>query len=161
VKKSQPMPLRTCKRAYPSMRLVVGRRPIQLPSRPCVSDDVWRAVGRINPPFVVNPGSEGRFSVRRRVFFSAEDIRVECENEGELGLACKLIMEDHNRWQDCDDDNQRCMRETELAESEMREREENDTSSDEDEAHSDEDICIEEWHQRGYKWFKGDDVAYI
>ena len=47
MKKSQPMPLRTCKRAYPSMRLVVGRRPIQLPSRPCVSDDVWRAVGRI------------------------------------------------------------------------------------------------------------------
>ncbi len=40
-------------------------------------------------------------------------------DEGALRLACKLIMEDYNRWQDRDDDNQRCMLETELAESEI------------------------------------------
>ena len=161
-KKVNCIPYAASKRAYPSMQLLVGRRPIQLPSRACVPGDVRRAVERLNRPFVVAAELDRRFSVRRRVFFTAEDIRVECENDGELGLAYKLITEDHNRWQECDDDNQKCMEETERIESELREHEENDaSSSSEDEAQSDEDICIQEWGQLGYKWFKGDDVAYI
>jgi hypothetical protein len=142
------------------MRLLVGRRPVQLPARPCFPDDVRQAVARINRPFVVMAAE--RFAVRRRVFILAEDVRVECENDGELGLACKLVSEDHNRWQECDSANQRCMEETEQLERETREREENDDSgSSGDEAQSDEDISIQEWGQMGYKWFKREDVTYI
>jgi hypothetical protein len=84
------------------MQLQVGRRPVRLPSRQCVPDDVKQLVDRINPPFVVHhhggvPDSHPlSFSIRRRVFFTAEDVRVECENEGELGLAYKMVAEDHN-----------------------------------------------------------------
>ncbi len=133
---------------------------MHLPSRPCFPDDVRKAVARINRPFVVMAAE--RFAVRRRVFISTEDVRVECENDGELGLAYKLISEDHNRWQECDSANQRCMEETEQLERETREREENDDSgSSGDEAQSDEDISIQEWGQMGYKWFKREDVTYI
>jgi len=162
--KVNPTPYLQPKCTYHSMQLTVGRRPIQLPSRACGVDDVRRAVERINRPFVVatDSNSDQRFSVRRRVFFSVEDVRVECENDDELGLACKLITEDHNRWQECDDQNRKCMEETELIELEIRTREENETScSSEDEAQSDEDISIQEWGQMGYKWFKREDVTYI
>jgi hypothetical protein len=110
----------------------------------------------------VDTGTDQRFAIRRRVFISTEDVRAECENDGELGLACKLIAEDHNRWQECDDQNRKCLEETEQIESEIREREENDgTSSSGDEAQSDEDISIQEWGQMVYKWIKRVDVTYI
>jgi hypothetical protein len=127
-----------------------------------VPDDVSRAVERINPPFVVGEADQ-RFAVRRRVFFTAENARVECENDGKLGLACKLITEDHNRWQMCDDQNRLCMEETDALERETQKREENDAtgSSGEEEAQSDEDISIMEWGQMGYKWFRREDVTYI
>ena len=149
-------------RIHHCMQLLVGRRPIQLPSRQCAPDDVRRVVERANRPFVVDTGTDQRFAIRRRVFISTEDVRAECENDGELGLACKLIAEDHNRWQECDDQNRKCLEETEQIESEIREREENDgTSSSGDEAQSDEDISIQEWGQMVYKWIKRVDVTYI
>jgi hypothetical protein len=143
------------------MQLSVGHRAVKLPSRPCFPDDVRKAVERINCPFVVSAGlnSDQRFSVRRRVFISIEDVRVECENNDELHLACKLVAESHNRWQD--GQNQRCIDETELMERESAEKAEQESSSSGDEAQSDEDISIQEWGQMGYKWFKREDVAYI
>ncbi len=144
------------------MQLLVGRRPIQLPSRQCVADDVRRLVEKVNRPFVVETCTDQRFAIRRRVFISTEDVRAECENDGELGLACKLIAEDHNRWQECDDQNRKCLEETEQIEKETRKREENEAdSSSGDEAQSDEDISLQEWGQMGYKWFKREEVSYI
>ena len=150
------------------MQLQVGRKPIRLPSHRCAADEVKLAVNRINPPFVVHHpdgGSDSQslsFSVRRRVFFTAEEVRVECENEGELGLACKMVAEDHNRWQECgDSQNRLCIEETEQMETMARERLAAAESSDSENALSEEDISIEEWGQMGYKWFKREDVAYI
>ena len=121
----------------------------------------------MNRPFVVaannTNNAEQRFAVRRRVFLCAEDARVECENEHELGLAFKLITEYHNRWQEFDEQNQKCIEETEKIELETKLRMENEdsTGSSEDEAQSDEDISIQEWGQMGYKWFRREDVTYI
>jgi hypothetical protein len=147
-----------------AMRLVVGHRSVLLPSRHVSPDDVRRAVEKINRPFIVAAANspEKRFSVRRRVFFSTDDVRVECENEGELGLACKLISEDHNRWQDSDNRNLECIEETERMEQATLTRlASDDTASSGDEAQSDEDISIQEWGQMGYKWFRREDVAYV
>lgn len=145
------------------MRLVVGRRPVSLPPQRVAPEDVRRAVEKINCPFMVAAGSpEKRFSVRRRVFLAIDHVRVECENDGELGLACKLISEDHNRWQDGDSMNQACMDETDQMEQATLTRlASEDTGSSGDEAQSDEDISIQEWGQMGYKWFRREDVAYV
>lgn len=152
------------------MHLHVGRRPICLPQHQCAAEDVRHAVERINPPFVVigntfgggGEATQGRFAVRRRVFFSAEDVRVECENEGELGLACKLVAEDHNKWQEGDGQTRACVDETLGMEQEaIRRIEEGKDEVSEDEAVSEEDISLEEWSQMGYKWFRRDDVVYI
>jgi hypothetical protein len=106
---------------------------------------------------VVRNGGGG-FSARRRVFFAVEGVRVECENEQELQLACKLLSEDHNQWQ-TPDDAWRCIDETARME---RAIEESPAVVSEDEgANEDEDITIDEWSQMGYKWFKRDDVLYI
>lgn len=125
-----------------------------------------RAVERINPPFVVmarnEPAGRGAapsgFSVRRRVFFEAEDARVECENDGELALACKLMAEGHNRWGEFGDPHTDETRHMELA---AVARMEAESSEDEAEARSEEDISIEEWGQMGYKWFRREEVSYI
>ena len=146
------------------MQLLVGRRPIRLPSEQCGPDGVRRAVERINPPFVVTggPGNEGRFAVRRRVFFETEGVRAECENDGELGLACKLIAESHNHWQEGDSQNRACIEETLRMEQAAEERMHAGLSEEEgDAALSEEDISIEEWGQMGYKWFRREDVTYI
>lgn len=147
------------------MQLLVGRRPIRLPSQQCDADNVRRAVERINPPFVVmgSPGKEGRFAVRRRVFFETEGVRAECENDGELGLACKLMAESHNQWQEGDHQTRACIEETsrmELAAEKARAQADSSEGG-EDEAQSEEDISIEEWGQMGYKWFRREDVTYI
>ena len=99
------------------------------PQRASYSDAVLikrleAAVERINPPFVVTggPENEGRFAVRRRVFFETEGVRAECENDGELGLACKLIAESHNHWQEGDSQNRACIEETLLMEQAAEER---------------------------------------
>ena len=82
------------------MKLFVGKRPVRLPhNRPCQADDVCKEVSRLNPPFVVRPPDSQPFSVRRRVFLEGAGLRVECEGDGELRLACKLSAEDHNLWQ--------------------------------------------------------------
>ena len=140
------------------MQLLVGKRPICLPSHQCLVSDVKQAVDRINPPFMVNSGP-AHFAVRRRVFLLVEDVRVECENEGELGLACKLIAEDHNKWQE--GDHQACADETHRMEQSAQAHMEAESSDDEDDVDSEEDISIQEWGQMGYKWFKREDVAYI
>lgn len=153
------------------MQLLVGRRPVRLPPRRCEAECVRRAVERINPPFVVVAGRDSRdgetpsgFSVRRRVFFEAEDARVECESDGELALACKLMAEGHNRWDEFGDPHARAhtddTRRMELAAAaHMEEAESSD--DDADGARSEEDISIEEWGQMGYKWFRREDVSYI
>jgi hypothetical protein len=154
------------------MQILVGRRQVQLPQQKCTPDDVRLAVERRNPPFVVahtdpSPGSQStqrRFSIRRRVFLATENARVECENDGELGLACKLVAEDHSRWQEYEDQSAACGEDT----SEMEKNAENllagPVSDDEEEggdnAQSEEDISIEEWGQLGYKWFRREDVVY-
>jgi hypothetical protein len=139
------------------MKLYVGKRPIRLPGRPCMAEDVRAAVDRANVPFVVRTDSGG-FSARRRVFLSAEGVRVECENEQELQLACRLLSEGHNQWQ-TPDEAWRCIDETARME---RAIEESPAAPSEDECPTeDEDITIEEWGQMGYKWFKREDVLYI
>ena len=139
------------------MKLYVGKRPIRLPGRPCMAEDVRALVDRANPPFVVK-GDGGGFSARQRVFFAVEGVRVECENEQELRLACRLLSEDHNQWQ-TPDDAWKCIDETARME---RAIEESPPVASEDEAPDEsEDITIEEWSQMGYKWFKRDEVLYI
>ena len=140
------------------MKLYVGRRTIGLPGRPCEAEDVRSLVERANPPFVVRNGEGGGFSARRRVFLSVEGVRVECENDQEVFLACKLLSEDHNQWQ-IPDEAWRCTEETARME---RAIEEGASEEPEDErATETEDITIEEWGQMGYKWFRREDVLYI
>lgn len=143
--------------------LLVGKRKVTLPPRPCFADDVLREVKRLNPPFVVKgPEEEEAFRVRRRVFLEANGVRVECENEAELRLACKLSAEEHNQWQ-TPDDTRRVLRDTERVEQEVqRWMDEPDEVPDDDGApKEEEDISIEEWGQLGYKWFKREDVLYV
>ncbi len=147
------------------MQLLVGRRPIQLPSQRCEAENVRRAVERINPPFVVIQGKDAeRISIRRRVFFEAEGVRVECENDGELGLACKLVAESHSQWHEGDEarETQACIEETRRMEQAAEEgAQASDGGEGDAEALSEEDISIEEWGQMGYKWFRREDVTYI
>jgi hypothetical protein len=145
------------------MLITVGKRQVTLPPRPCVVDDVLREVRRLNPPFVVK-GVDGResFRVLRRVFLAVgEQVRVECEDEGELRLACKLSVEDHNQWQTTDD-TRRVVDDTEAVEREVTRRMAEDDEPDPCDAPTEEeDITIEEWGQLGYKWFKRDEVLYL
>ena len=115
-------------------RLFIGRKPLALPARSCSVDEAQGEARRRNPPFVVvGEDAAKRFSVRRRVFLVTEDgLRVECEDEGELRLACKLLVADHNRWQDASDDTLDCVRETEEMERKAEERPDEDEATDED-----------------------------
>jgi hypothetical protein len=144
------------------MRLVVGRRPVRLPwSRPCDADEVRQAVDRANPPFCVHPAEAPPFTVRRRVFLEAAGLRVECEDEGELRLACKLSAEEHNRWQ-TPDDSLAMIRETRRMEEDAERRAaEEDADDREGRVCEEEDITLEEWSQMGYKWFRKDEMAYV
>ena len=142
-----------------AMMLSVGKRKVTLPSRPCFVDDVLHEVRRLNPPFVVK-GIAKDIRVRRRVFLTAGGVRVECEDEGELRLACKLCAEEHNQWQ-TPDDARRVTLETEAMEREVAHRLAQPDDSPSEEAKEEEDISIEEWGQLGYKWFRREDVLYI
>lgn len=146
-------------RATPSMMMItVGQRKVTLPPRPCFADDVLHEVQRLNAPFVVKGPKE--FKVRRRVFLTANGVRVECDNEHEVRLACKLCAEEHNQWQ-TSDDTRRVMRETEEIEEETKQRLAQPDDSPSDAPVEEEDISIEEWSQMGYKWFRREDVLYI
>ncbi len=148
-------------------KLFIGRKPLALPPRRCTVDEAQGEARRRNPPFVVMDESlqQRRFSVRRRVFLVTGDgLRVECEDDaGELRLACKLLVEDHNRWQDASDDTLECVLETEAMERRAEERgpPSEDEEGDEEAPKEEEDITIEEWGQLGYKWFRKEDVLYI
>ncbi len=150
------------------MVLSVGKKALRLPSGYLDTDQILRAVIRHNPPFAVHaqhppPGRD--FSVRKPVFLSVDDLSVECEDEGELRFACKLVAMDHNRWQAHDGENlQEVMAETNRMEEEAKARMEAPLTEEdflpEELVHEEEDISIEEWSQRGYKWFRGEDVIY-
>ena len=148
------------------MMLSVGKKTVRLPPGYCDADRIREVVTRNNPPLSVQPTMGKSFSVRRRVFLTVDGLSVECENENELRFACKLVSLDHNRWQTCDDENlQGIMAETEHMEAEARARmeaplEEADFLPEEI-LKEEEDISIDEWSQRGYKWFKKEEVVYL
>ena len=141
------------------MKIYVGRREVQLPDRPCMVDDVRKQVERINPPFVVKSG-DSSFAVKRRVFLEGAGLRVECEGDGELRLACKLSAEDHNQWQ-IPEDIRDCVKETEDMEKASEEIMNAPQEEDDEVAKEEEDITMEEWEQMGYNWFARDSVVYI
>jgi hypothetical protein len=145
-----------------TMRLLVGKRPVRLPwSRTCDADDVRREVDRANPPFCVHPADAPPFAIRRRVFLEAMGLRVECEGDGELRLACKLSAEEHNRWQ-LPDDSRAVIQETLSMENATKTwMEEEETDDEGGRVCEEEDITLEEWSQLGYKWFRKDEMAYV
>ena len=138
----------------------MGKRAVRLPwSRPCDADDVLREVDRANPPFCVHPADAPPFTVRRRVFLEAMGLRVECEDSGELRLACKLSAEAHNRWQLPDES--RAVVEDTLRMETSAGMEDGDTDDEDGRVCEEEDITLEEWSQLGYKWFRKDEMAYV
>ena len=144
------------------------RKAVNLPARYCDADEIHSAVARLNPPFTVCPQQGGSFSVRRKVFLSVDDdaLSVECENEDELYFACKLVAMDHNRWQVHDSGNlKQIIAETEQMEAEAKARMEAPLTEEdflpEELIKEEEDITIDEWSQRGYKWFRKEDVVYL
>ena len=139
-----------------TIRLFVGRQQVVLPRRRCEPEDVARAASRLNPPFVVRTPRGGRFCTKKRVFLDAGGVRVECENDAELGFACRLLAEEHNLHYTTEEDPETGRMEA-AALAHMQA-----PDSDEDEApKEDEDISLQEWEQLGYKWFKREDVTYI
>ena len=147
------------------LRLSVERKAVRLPSGFCDAERVHQSVARISPPFTVHTGfSKKKFSVRKRVFFSVDGLSVECENEAELHLACKLVALDHNRWQTSEDLHE-ITQETESMEANAKARmeaplEESDFLP-EELVTEEEDVTIDEWSQLGYKWFKKEEVIYL
>ena len=85
-------------------------------------------------------------------------MRVECEGDGELRLACKLSAEDHNLWQTPADNS---TAETEEIERAVEEHMRAPAEEDQETPKEEEDITLDEWAQMGYKWFKKDEVIYI
>lgn len=138
------------------MKLLIERRPVILPrDRPCLPDEVRARMHRANPPMVVHTNNGANFKVRRRVFFETEDVRVECENDAEVWLACRLKAEAHNAplsW---------CDPETEEIEREIERRGIEEVSDDEDVPAEEQDISLQEWEQLGYKWFRNEECVYI
>jgi hypothetical protein len=145
------------------MKLSVERKEVRLPQGFCDTERVRRLVLQKGPPLVVC-AEQKKFSVRRRVFFSVDGLTVECENEAELRLVCKLVALDHNRWQ-TSDDLQRVLDETERMEAEAKERMEAPLEDSdflpEEFVTEEEDVSIDEWGQLGYKWFKKEEVVYL
>jgi hypothetical protein len=142
------------------MMLSVGQRRVNLPNRYCWSDDVRRAVGRINPPFVVK-GALGQhmFTTRRPVFLSCCDVRVQCEGDSELELACKLVAAEHNTTHYAD--TRVCLEDTARIEREVDEFMCAPDDESEGSAQEEDDITIETWNQLGYNWFGKNDCVYV
>ena len=139
------------------IHLDVERKPIHPPRGFCDPQDVESAVARSAPPMVVQPESGKWFSVRRRVYLSVgENVRVECENDGEIGMACKLVAADHNQWQ-VEDDTREVLADTERVEDEVQKWMEaplEEAEKEEKVVDEDDDISMEEWSQMGYRWFQ-------
>ena len=104
--------------SHHAMELHIDGKPLTLPVGHQSVADVYVAAHRMSPPMIVIPHPPcPKFSVAKRVFLVCENgIRVECENKHELIFACKLLSEDHNRWQMGRDYNRECMEETEWME---------------------------------------------
>ena len=142
------------------IQLSVERKPIHPPRGFCDPHDIESAVEKSNPPFMVAQPESGKwFSVRRRVYLSVgENVRVECEDAGELGLACKLVAAEHNNDQlHEDDDTREVLADTERVEDEVKKWMEAPLEEDEKEEKvidEDDDISMEEWSQMGYRWFQ-------
>jgi hypothetical protein len=148
------------------MMLTIGRKAMRLPQGYCDAERIKGAVDRHNPPFSVHPQYGQHFSVRKKVFLSVDGLLVECENEDELYFACKLVALDHNRWQTHDDENlHQIMDETARMEAEAKTRMEAPLGEEDilpgEIVTEEEDISIDEWSQRGYKWFQKEDVVYL
>jgi hypothetical protein len=141
------------------INLSIGRRRVALPNTYCEPDTVRSAVRKHNPPFVVvNALGERLFSTRRPVFLACDDVRVECEGDAEIGLACKLVAGDHNRdYQDL----LSCITETEKMEHDAEEFMATQSDESESSAGEEEDMTIEEWGQLGYNWFGRHDYVYM
>ena len=143
------------------MRLTVEHRPVPVPNRMCDEMDIRRTVHSLNPPFVVDAGRGKKFSVRRKVFLhDGAGSRVECDNEDELRMACKLCAEASNRWHS-PEDTRTIVLETDGMEKEVAKRLLEPCAVEDEKPKEEEDISIQEWSQLGYKWFKHEDVMYI
>jgi hypothetical protein len=142
------------------MKLSVGRKQVNIKSY--TADEIMNEVDRLNVPFVVK-SEGGDFTTRQRVFFSNDNVRVECENEHELKFACKLIEEDI--WQNTDIKELNYTiawtEETDAMEKMIEERMQEPEEIVETEPVEEEDITIEEWGQLGYNWFERDEVVYM
>ena len=142
------------------MRLSVERKVVRLPSEYCDAARILQCVKRAGPPMLVRPLQGDAFSVRRRVYFAVDGLSVECDNDDELRLACKLVALDHNR-----DGVEQLTAETEQMEARARAHleaplEEEDFLP-EELVTEEEDVTIDEWGQMGYKWFKKDEVVNL
>lgn len=84
-----------------AMELHIDGKPLALPLGHQSMADVYVAAHRASPPLIVLPHPPGqKFSLPKRIVLVCENgIRVECESKQELVFACKLLSEDHNRWQ--------------------------------------------------------------
>ena len=138
------------------IQLSVGRKTIHPPPRFCDAEDIQSSVRRSNTPFMVAQPESGKwFSVRRRVYLSVgENVRVECENEDEAWLGCKLVAADHNQWQDGRDDTKEVLADTERVEGEVKKWMDAPMEEEEKVVDEDDDITMEEWSQMGYRWFQ-------
>ena len=148
------------------MMLTIGRKAMHLPQGYCDAEKIKGAVHRHNPPFAVQPQFGQPFRVKRKVFLTVDGLSAECENEGELHFACKLVALDHNRLQTHDDENMRRITdETAGMEAEAKERMEAPLEEEDrlpgEMVKEEEDISIDEWGQLGYKWFQKEDVVYL
>jgi hypothetical protein len=144
-----------------TMKLSVGKKYVNIKSH--TADEIMKEVQQSNVPFVVKSDG-GDFTTRQRVFFSNENVRVECENEHELRFACKLVEEDI--WQntdvrDLEEDTLACIDETKKMEKLIEARMQEPEEIIETEPTEEEDISIEEWGQLGYNWFERDEVVYM
>ena len=144
------------------MMISIERKVVRLPPDYCDMERVLRCVKRACPPFTVRPQQGDAFSVRKRVYFAVDGLTVECDNDDELRLACKLAALNHNRGRDQQEE---IAAETEQMEAEARAHmeaplEEADFLP-EELLTEEEDVTVEEWGQRGYKWFKKDEVVNL
>ena len=149
-----------------TMHVSVGRRRIPLPHGYCEPEDVRAAVARRNPPFVVVSAlGERMFSTRRPVFLTCCDdaVRVPCEDDGDLGFACKLVAADHNREyvSIMSEETRACLAETERMERDAAEFMAAPPDDDDSSAGEEDDMTIEEWGQIGYNWFGRQDFVYM
>ena len=96
------------------MELVIDGKTLSIPSGHKSVTDIFAAAHRLSPPMIVIPHPPcAQFSLPKRIFLVCENgVRVECKNKQELLFACKLVSEEHNRWQIGRDYNREWLEET-------------------------------------------------